>query len=86
MSVYTCKKCGTHENIRFGVELMPENDETPNDVLTVRVNAVCSGCGDWISVDVTSAMDDFFEYFGPNRDEGTLRLDTYACELRGGAE
>ena len=41
MSEYTCKKCGTHENIRFAVELIPENDETPNDVWTVWVNAEC---------------------------------------------
>ena len=78
MSVYTCKKCGTHENIRLTVELIPENGDTPNDVQAVWVDASCSGCGDWISVDVTSAMADFFDYFGPNRDEGTLMLDTHA--------
>lgn len=90
MSVYTCKKCGTHENIRFTVELIPENDEMPNDVWTVWVDAECSGCGDWIAVDVTSAIADFFEYFGPNRDEGTLMLDEYvnahAERLRGEGE
>jgi hypothetical protein len=78
MSVYTCKKCGTHENIRLTVELIPENGDTPNDVQAVWVDASCSGCGDWISVDVTSAMSDFFDYFGSNRDEGTLMLDTHA--------
>ena len=83
MSVYTCRKCGTHENIRFTVVPMPENDETPNDVRTVWVNAVCYGCGDWIAVDVTDAMADFFEYFGPNRDDGTLMLDE---RLRGKGE
>ena len=85
MSVYICKKCGTHENIRFAVELIPENEDMPDDVWAGRVNAVCSGCGDWISVDVTSAMADFFEYFGPNRDEGTLMLDAHAERLRGDA-
>ena len=78
MSVYTCKKCGTHKNIRFTVELIPENGDTPNDVWAVYVDASCSGCGDWISVDVTSAMADFFDYFGPNRDDGTLMLGTHA--------
>lgn len=83
MSEYTCKKCGTHENIRFAVELILENDGTSNDVRTVWVEATCTGCGDWIDVDVTSAMDDFFEYFGSNRDEGTLMLD---AQPRGDAE
>lgn len=78
MSVYTCKKCGTHENIRLTVELIPESGDTPNDVWSVWVDASCSGCGDWISVDVTSAMADFFDYFGPNRGYGTLMLDTHA--------
>lgn len=88
MSKYICKKCGTHENIEFSVELIPESKDTPDDVATVWVYAECTGCGDWITVDVTDAMDDFFEYFGPNRDEGTLMLDAQPKRLlgEGGAE
>lgn len=86
MSEYICKKCGTHENIEFFVELIPENKDTPDDVSTVWVDAECTGCGDWIAVDITSAMADFFEYFGPNRDDGTLMLDAQLERLRRGGD
>ena len=75
MSVYVCKKCGTHKNIGFAVEVIPKSEDAPDDIWEIRVNATCSGCGDWISIDVTSAMVAFFGYFGPDRDEGTLMLD-----------
>ena len=72
---FFCKKCGTNEHIGFGVEVVPMDEAKPNgEVYSIRVNAVCDGCGDWISVDVTGAMGDFFDYFGESRDEGTLRL------------
>ena len=75
MSEYFCKKCDTNKHIKFGVEVIPQDEAKPDgDVYCIRVNAVCHRCGDWISVDVTDSMDDFFDYFGPNRDEGTLRL------------
>ena len=79
MSEYFCKKCGTNEHISFGVEVIPMDKEKPEgDVYAIYVDAVCDGCGDWISVDVTPNMADFFDYFGPNRDEGTLMLDREA--------
>lgn len=75
MTEYFCKKCGTGEHIEFAVEVVPEDESKPTgDVHSIWVNAACGGCGDWICVDVTSAMADFFDYFGENRDEGTLRL------------
>lgn len=71
MSEYICEKCGTNEYIKFGVEVIPMNEDEPQgEVHSIRVNAVCDGCGDWISVDVTPDMADFFDYFRQNRDEG----------------
>ena len=75
MTEYICKKCETNEHIRFGVKVIPMDEAKPyGDVHSIWVNAVCDGCGDWISVDVTDSMADFFDYFGDCRDEGTLKL------------
>ena len=70
MGMYFCKNCGTSEHIGFAVEVT----ESENGC-EFWINAVCDGCKDWIAVDVTSAMDDFFDYFGENRDVDTLMLD-----------
>ena len=66
MSNLICKKCGTDEHFEF---------EASRHGSSIWVLTKCTGCGDWIYVDVTPALGDLFEYFGPNRGEGTLRLD-----------